>query len=523
MKSLAPVMSAFVLSILSVCPQIRCLMSLICMVLLGWSATTQAQTIALKSLYDIGATEAPIRGALVEAGDGNFYGTTYGEDFYQSGHKPGSWGTIFKLSPGDVETTLYLFSGGDDGANPNGLTLGKDGSFYGTTFYGGSSGVGTIFRITPTGQFATLYTFANSTNPSPHPAAPLIRDAQGNLYGTTRGSTNRNSDDGQKGSIFRVTPKGEFTTLHNFNGQDGYYPAAALLLGSDGNFYGTTAGTIFRMTPEGDVTTLAALPSGGGEYPSSLIEGADGNFYGVNPSDPGDLGGVNVGLGTVFKITPQGAMTTLHTFIGDDGLFPSASLLLGTDGNLYGTTLDGGSTSGRFTGQGTLFQLSPSGTFAVLYTFRDAVVGTNPTAALIQGSDGMLYGATSSAVYSVDLGLPAPPPTLTATITGVSSINGAGGKAVVLIKRTGDTSAPLTAHYILRGTAQNGVDYRALSGLVTFPAGSAKAKVKILPLPQVAQAGEIKTVTVKLKSASDGSYKVGAPAKVSVQIVASGN
>ncbi|HEV2210240.1 MAG TPA: choice-of-anchor tandem repeat GloVer-containing protein [Verrucomicrobiae bacterium] len=235
-------------------------------------------------------------GGVIQASDGNFYGTTPVYGAYGNG-------TVFQLSPGGTLTTLHAFSPLDsansyenaDGANPYGeLVEGPDGAFYGTTTAGGSNayGEGTVFRVSADGQFATLHSFPYNAG---RPLGGLVQGQDGNLYGTTSSGS---------GSVFQLNTNGTFSTLHTFAGPEGSNPMAALTVGSDGNFYGTT-----------------------------------------------EVGGPT-GDGTVFQITPGGALTTLHGFNGTDGANPNAALMQIANGDFYGTTSRGGA------GYGTVFRLT---------------------------------------------------------------------------------------------------------------------------------------------------------------------
>jgi uncharacterized repeat protein (TIGR03803 family) len=324
--------------------------------------------------------QGPLAG-LVQGSDGNFYGTT------QQGGTT-NYGTVFNITPGGTLTTLHFFSTlGSDGRNIRaGLVQGTDGNFYGTTQQGGTSGHGTVFRITPSGTLTTLYSFAVSDGASPY--AGLVQGTDGNFYGTTdAGGT------GGYGTVFKITPSGTLTTLHSFPAfvGDGLYPDAALVQGSDGNFYGTTngggasgSGTVFKITAGGTLTTLYSFAWPDGQSPAAaLIQGSDGNFYGTTYS-----GGAICSCGTVFKITPAGTLTTLHSFAGSDGYSPAAALIQGTDGNFYGTTYYGGASS-----YGTVFKITPAGALTTLYSFAGSD-GANPYAGLVQGTDGNFYGTT---------------------------------------------------------------------------------------------------------------------------------
>jgi uncharacterized repeat protein (TIGR03803 family) len=283
--------------------------------------------------------------ALVQGTDGNFYGTTF------SGGGS-SDGTIFKMTSISSVTPLVFFSGAN-GSNPaSALVQGTDGNFYGTTSLGGGSQVGTVFRVTPTGTLASLVSF-NRTNGAA-PVGSLLQYTDGNFYGTTSlgGSSASGSNPGD-GTIFKMTPAGFLTTLVSFNGLNGANPLAGLIKGSDGFFYGTTGedgsindGTVFTMTPGGSLTTLATFTGGNGDQPSaSLVQGTDGNFYGVT-----EQGGS--GFGTIFRTPASGGLTTLASFDNANGNDPSGSLIQALDGNFYGTASGGGVSN-----DGVIFQL----------------------------------------------------------------------------------------------------------------------------------------------------------------------
>jgi uncharacterized repeat protein (TIGR03803 family) len=287
-------------------------------------------------------------------------------------------------------TTLYSFAGSDDGGYPvAGLVQGSDGNFYGPTSAGGGHNLGTVFKITPSGTLTTLYSFAGSDGEFPF--AGLVQGSDGNFYGTTeQGGAN------DQGTVFKITPSGTLTTLYSFAGSGGAFPYGGLVQGSDGNFYGTTSGggannegTVFKITPSGTLTTLYSFAgSDDGGYPvAGLVQGSDGNFYGTTV-----VGGANSD-GTVFKITPSGALTTLYTFAGSDGAYPYGGLVQGSDGNFYGMNQYGGAGQSCFSGCGTVFKITPSGTLTTLYSFRGSD-GANPLAGLVQGSDGNFYGTT---------------------------------------------------------------------------------------------------------------------------------
>jgi uncharacterized repeat protein (TIGR03803 family) len=346
------------------------------------------------------------RAALIVGSDGNFYGTAaYGGS--------NGVGTVFKMSTSGVFTLLCsLRTNNIDGQHLEAaLVEGSDGDFYGTTAYGGASGGGTVFKITPTGVLTTLRSFTGSGTDGSEPTAPLIQGPDGNFYGTTAYGGTRGS-----GTVFRITPQGVWTNLHSFtNGIDGALPWAALVLGTDGNFYGTTYsggtygyGTIFTITSAGALTPLYSFSNGtdGGEPYAALVQGDNGNFYGTSHGASNLYPGTN-SIGTVFEITPWGYLTTLYSFTnGVDGANPTAGLILGKDGKFYGAAELGGIIGwggsigqiGRILagtqGWGTIFTLTQDGGFAPLFVFAGGSEGQNPGAGLIQAANGLFYGVT---------------------------------------------------------------------------------------------------------------------------------
>ncbi|MGD0059351.1 MAG: choice-of-anchor tandem repeat GloVer-containing protein [Verrucomicrobiia bacterium] len=331
--------------------------------------------------YDGGAPEA----GLVQGSDSNFYGTTY------SGGT-NDWGTVFRITPTGSFTNLYFFTGFDDGGSPSaGLVQGNDGNFYGTTFSGGSNGVGVVFRVTPQGTLTTLWQFSGGVD-GEEPLAGLVQGIDSNFYGTTySGGTNSCSC----GTVFKITSAGTLTTLWQFGGtNDGGEAEAGLVQGIDGNFYGTTSyygthtlGTVFKISPSGVLTTLWQFTGGSdGAYPAAgLVQGSDSNFYGTAAE-----GGS--GHGSAFKITSAGTLTPLHSFSGGSGGdTPDAGLIQATNGLFYGTTAAGGTN-----GFGTVFSISSTGAFTSVYLFTGRPDGSDPEAGLVQGIDGNFYGTTYS-------------------------------------------------------------------------------------------------------------------------------
>ena len=284
-----------------------------------------------------------------------------------------------------LAAAIYTFPPLGSGESPARVTLGSDGNFYGVSTWGGANGAGNVTKITPAGVATVLYSF-KAAGDAANPQGALIQASDGNFYGTSPNS----------GGIFRITPAGVETVLYSFTGLgDVTGSTASLIQASDGNFYGTAPyggavnnGGVFKVTPAGVETVLYSFTGGSdATAPSTaLIQASDGNFYGTTPK-----GGAN-GLGTVFKVTPAGVETVLYSFAGgSDGSAPLAALIQASDGNLYGTTASGGTSN-----QGTVFKVTLAGAETVLYSFAGGNDGGLPAAALIQASDGNLYGTTAS-------------------------------------------------------------------------------------------------------------------------------
>jgi uncharacterized repeat protein (TIGR03803 family) len=385
-----------------------------CVVFLLWAASaiaSPAQT--FKTLHNFKNTDGadPVAG-LVQAADGDLFGTT------QAGGVTGD-GTVFKVTASGAFEMIYSFcSLGEcaDGALPaDGLVQDANGDFYGTTSQGGINfDFGTVFKITSGGALTTLHNFCVQAR-CPDGGVPfgaLALGANGNFFGTTSQGVAGSAS----GTVFEITPSGRLSTLHTFNGADGQQSVAGMALARDGSFYGTTFyggasedGTIFKITPTGTLTSLhsfcrLANCSDGSNPEAALIQGSDGSLYGTTAN-----GGASA-HGTVFKITPGGALTTLHSFCSlslcADGEFPRASLVQATDGMLYGTTSEGGAN-----GDGTVFSITPSGKLTTLHSFI-GTDGAGPDGGLVQDTNGTLYGTTASGgahndgtIFSLSVGL----------------------------------------------------------------------------------------------------------------------
>jgi uncharacterized repeat protein (TIGR03803 family) len=356
-----------------------------------------AQSATIESLYSLNASvdgSTPYSN-LVQGPDGSFYGTNARDGVNGNG-------TIFRVTPKGVYTVLYAFQGGVGGEGPEtGLYLASDGNFYGTSG-GGASGFGMVYRVSPAGVFTSLYSFTGGTDGAA-PYGGVIEGSDGNFYGTTAsgGAVNAAGFPGY-GTIYKMTPDGVLTTIYTFTGgdADGASPYAGLVEGSDGFLYGTgnndevgdtsyEVGNVFKVSKTGVFTNLYHFQGGndGGNPDGGLVEGPDGSFYGsthnyglfANDDD-------DTGQGVLYNITPTGTFKTLYEFTGQaDSGRPEGTLAFGSDGNLYGTTTN--------SPQGTLFQLTTSGGFVTL-----GLLGNNAEslAGPIVGSDGNLYGTTAN-------------------------------------------------------------------------------------------------------------------------------
>jgi uncharacterized repeat protein (TIGR03803 family) len=380
--------------------RIACVLLAFCVVT---AIASPAQTLTTLFSFDGPDGQQPYA-TLAQGTNGDLYGTTMSGGAHNGG-------TVFSITSGGTLTSLYSFCSQGrcvDGSNPfyGRVVQASDGNFYGTTVDGGASDDGTVFKITPNGTLTTLYNFCSQSNcaDGSNPYDGLVQGTDGNFYGTAfAGGANT------LGTVFKITPSGTLTTLYSFCSQsncaDGANPYAGLIQATDGNFYGTTfsggangVGAVFKITPSGVLTTLYSFCSlegcADGKRPhNGLVQGTDGNLYGTAG------GGGAHGGGTVFKITPTGSLTALYSFCSltgcTDGFSPVAGLLQGRDGNFYGTTLEGGVVCSRFGYTcGTIFKITPSGTLTTLIQF-DYVDGMFPEAGLVETVPGIFYGTTS--------------------------------------------------------------------------------------------------------------------------------
>jgi len=352
--------------------------------------TTQSPAQTFKVLYSFGAppdAEFPTAG-VVRDNAGNLYGTTiFGGAFGQ--------GSVYRVNASGKETVLYNFTGGTDGGLPfAGLIRDSQGNLYGTTTQGGDLacvapiGCGTVFKTDSSGNETVLHSFAVGAD-GEYPYASLYRDGTGNLYGTTvNGGSSANY-----GTVYKVTSSGEETVLYRFTGKgDGAFPFGALVADSKGRLFGTTTqfgssggGSVFRLNGSGQLVTLGNLQPTTGESPTAgVIRDSAGNLYGT-----ATFAG-QYSAGSVFKISPSGKETILYSFTnGSDGGTPYAGVVRDAAGNLYGTAFTGG------IGFGTVFKIDLANHFTVLYTFSGGVDGGNPWGGLTMDAAGNLYGTNS--------------------------------------------------------------------------------------------------------------------------------
>jgi uncharacterized repeat protein (TIGR03803 family) len=441
------------------------------------AASAAAQTFTLLDSFDV-TNGSEANASLVQAIDGNFYGTTiYGGTY--------NGGTLFKVTPSGTLTTLYNFcavSGCPDGSQPySAMVLGPDNALYGTTMIGGTSNYGTVFRITLSGALTVLHSFDFTDGSSPQ--GGLVLGSDGNFYGTTR----LGGSDGY-GVIYNISPGGTFTLLHNFTAgiSDGGTPFSAPMQASDGNFYGVTwvgglgEGVIYRMTLSGSFSVIHRFCGlshcSGGAFPlGSLTQGTNGSLYGTTTNADGDT------EGTIYKITLGGAFTTIYNFCSvsgcADGVSPLSRMELGTNGDFYGTTNYGGSTlcSG---GCGTLFSLTPAGVLTTIYTFctvSGCPDGEYPQdQGLIQGTNGSFYGAvplggTSNVgtVFKVSAGLH--------SFVRTNPTSGAVGSTVTILGNGLNGASTVT--FNVGATFTNGTN-TYLTAVV--PAGATSGKVEVV-------------------------------------------
>ena len=440
--------------------------------LAGITLAVQAQTVTtVFDFANVPGTSLPV-GPLAQGRDGEYYGITY-------------YGTVFKVSASGTYTQVATMTS-TEGQACNGLILATDGNFYGTCFNGGDNGnsTGTFFKVTPTGTVTVLHNFDGTfsgTTDGCYPAGVPVQASDGNFYGTTQLCGVNDA-----GILYKITLSGTETVVHAFSSStDGSQPMGALIVGSDGNLWGTTntsgvdnAGTVFRTSLTGTFKTIynftgctattSCAPHAG------LIQGTDGNYYGTT-----EQGGAN-NEGTVFKVTSGGVFTLLHSFsvTGDNGAYPVEPLAQGTDGILYGVGTDcfGGGCS-----PADLFQVTTKGVFTDVYNFPDFGGNSNsdPYSPLLLSTTGTFYGTTyeggtsnAGTVYSLANGQSAFIALQQSIGKEGSSVNifgqGFSSSSVVKFGGTAATKITRTGSTFIQTTVPAG----ALTGLVTVTSGS---------------------------------------------------
>jgi uncharacterized repeat protein (TIGR03803 family) len=499
----------------------------------------------LTTLHTFNDTDGNGPSALIRATDGNFYGTTSSGGGTNCSRGSNLCGTVFKITPAGVLTTLYDFCSQPnctDGFFPSAaLIQGLDGNLYGTTQDGGAAGqcetlgCGTIFKITLTGTLTTLYTFCphgNCTDPSDggNPNAPLVQGPDGTFYGTTGTGGGGSGCIFGCGTAFKLSG-GTLTTLYAFNSMQG--TPGQITQALDGNLYGVTTGALFKITPGGFLTIIHNFVFTDGYTPVGLLQATDNNFYGT--AEQGGNNNCILGCGTIFKTNSSGTLTTLHAFSGADGSIPMGGLVQGTDGNFYGTTSKGGTSTNCQGGCGTVFKL---GTGLTPFVETQPSVGTfgsqvNILGSNLTGATGVSFNGTAAPFKVVS-----PSQILASVPTG-----GTTGTVQVTLPGTGLSSsgdfqivAPLqlipvstcrvvdtrpTHNPILGGTSQNFVLPQL--GNCGIPANAAAYSLNVTVVPNgplgyltVWPAGEIQPYTSTMNS-TDGRIKANAV------IVPSGN
>ena len=343
---------------------------------------------------------------VVRDSAGNLYGATGYGGIYENCDNEVGGGAVYKIDPAGHATTLHAFNNGRDGCFPNGgLVLDGAGNLYGPS-------QGSVYKIDQAGQLTTIAQFSYSRQAAGvSPGGTLLRDSDGNFYGTTGGGGNHGCQFQLGcGTVFELDASGHESALYAFQGGPaGFYPQSGVIRDTAGNLYGTTpnggnthcrngCGVVYKVDAGGNETVLHAF-SGGTDgqiaQNSGLALDAAGNLYGLTGTGgSGNCHYANgaVGCGTVFKITPDGTKSILYSFQGGtDGISPSGTLALDAAGNLYGTTSAGGEVQNA----GVVFKIDSNGNETVLHRFDRLDQGTNPSAGVILGADGNLYGTTT--------------------------------------------------------------------------------------------------------------------------------
>lgn len=363
------------------------------LIALAFALPSSAQSVG--DIFDFSGAAYPQAITLVQARDGQMYGTTW-----QDGTE--GFGTIFRVNTNGSCVVIHTFDGTNGSLSFGGLMLATDGNLYGTAESGGKFGHGVLFKINAGGHFAVLYNFTGGFD-GDYPGGPPIEASDGNLYGATLSGGIYS-----KGTIYKYSRSAILTTIHSFDGSEGTNPNPHLIQAADGNLYGTAVsggtygfGTVFKMDRSGNV--LHAYSFNGGKYGSypyaPLIQANDSNFYGTTSSGSARSIG-----GAVYKVDRYGFISLVHGFQKDGNGYPEAGLVQGSDGNLYGVT--GGNGYGTY---GVIYQVDADGNYSELYEWPTY---SYPNAAMLQHTTGMFYGVSHQGgingagnVYSLDMGL----------------------------------------------------------------------------------------------------------------------
>ena len=360
-------------------------LALVLIPVLGLRTAQSAQTLKLTVLYNFSGSSdgGDPYATLIRDSAGNLYSTAdYGGTAFA--------GVVFKVAPNGVETVLYNFSGGADGAQPfSALVRDKAGNLYGTTTMGGSANAGVVFRVDPAGAEAVLHNFVGGKDGTT-PTGGLLEDKAGNFYGTTSQGGTSNA-----GVLFKIGAKGKYSILHTFTGatNDGKYPTyTSLLMDSAGTLYGVTeeggsanGGILYTFIKTGTLTILHSFMGGttdGCNVLGTPFIDKNGNFYGTTSSCGAS------GLGTVWKVSANGDESVLHSFAGGttDGEYPLAGVIVDANGNVYGNTETGGASN-----LGTVYKISPGGTFTLVHSFA-GTDGKYPYGSFVRNAKGTLFG-----------------------------------------------------------------------------------------------------------------------------------
>ena len=359
-------------------------------ILVGAVTTQSAQAQTLHVLYNFAGSSdgGDPYASLIRDAAGNLYST------FGYGGGTSFSGGVFKVAPDGTETVLYSFTGGADGAFPEAALIRDNaGNLYGTTTQGGSDNIGVVFKVDPSGTETVLHSFTGGAD-GVIPVGGLLRDAAGNLYGTTsQGGTSNN------GILFKISPRGKETILHTFTGgaKDGKYPTyTSLLMDAQGTLYGVTeeggtadGGILYKLSKTGKLTVLHSFAGGttdGCNVLGTPFMDAAGDFYGTTSSCGTHM------LGTVWKVSKGGEEKVLHSFAGgtSDGEYPLAGVIVDAKGNVYGTTSGGGASN-----FGTVYKVSKSGQFTLLHSFN-GTEGKDVYGGLVQNTRGTLFGTAQN-------------------------------------------------------------------------------------------------------------------------------